>query len=167
MISASVQGMREAYAALSKAAKKIQRDGSRKAANAGGKVVLKAMKGAVRVRTGLLKKALGRKVKSFGDSGVSVAIIGPRTGFKVVKQKDGSTAKVQTKFSRLDGTRVNKKGETVNKYSNPTQYAHLVDKGTRRSRAYPFRAPVQQATAGQVRDAMAEAVRAVVEGASS
>lgn len=164
MISASVQGMREAYAALDKAGKKIQRDGSRKAAQAGSKIVLDAMKPAVRVRTGLLKKSLGRKVKAFRDSGVAVGIVGPRTGFKVVKQKDGSKAKVQTRFSRLEGTRVNKKGETVDRYSNPTQYAHLVDGGTVRSRAYPFREPVERATASRVKDAMAEAVRKVAEG---
>lgn len=164
MISASVQGMREAYAALDKAARKIQRDGSRKAAAAGSKVVLRAMKGVVRVKTGLLKKALGSKVKAFRDSGVAVGIVGPRTGFKVVLQKDGSKIKVQTRFSRLEGTRVNKKGETVDRYSNPTQYAHLVDRGTVRSRAYPFREPVERATASQVKDAMAEAVRKVAEG---
>ncbi len=151
MISASVQGARAVYAALTKAAKKIQRDGSRKAVNAGSKIVLKAMKAEVRVVSGLLRKSLGRKVKAYRDAGVAVGIVGPRT-----KQ-----------FKTLLGTR--KKGKNAGKpyYANPTQYAHLVDQGSRRSRAFPFREPVRQATAGQVRDAMAEAVRAVVEGAGS
>lgn len=148
MISAKVEGLAAVKAALDKAARKVKQKATRKAANAGSRIVLWAMKAAVRNVTGLLRKSLGRKVKAYRDTGVAVGIVGPRTKqFKVL-------------------LRTARKGKNAGKpvYANPTQYAHLVDRGTSRSRAFPFREPVQQATREQVKAAMAEAVRSVVEG---
>lgn len=155
MIGAALQGARAAYAALDKIGKKIKRQGSRKAAMAGSKVVLRAMKQAVPVGSGptagLLRRSLGRKVVSFRDAGVAAGIVGPRT----------------KEFRTL--LRVARRGKNAGKpvYANPTQYSHLVDKGTIRSRAYRFRLRVAAATGAQVRAAMADAVRAVAEGASA
>lgn len=66
------------------------------------KTVLAEAKANVPVRTGQLRKSLGRKVKTYRQSKVVVGIVGPRKGFRVV----------------INGVAV-----------NPSNYAHLVEFG--------------------------------------
>ncbi len=67
--------------------------------------------------TGLLKKSIGKKTKTY--KGVTfIAVVGPRKGFK--------------KEVEVNGTLVTR---------NPSKYAHLVEFGTRHSRAFPFLRP--------------------------
>lgn len=76
----------------------------------------------VSYRGGLLKKAQGYKVKTYG--GTAVAICGTRDGFR----------------QRI-GTRVSGKNQGEPIYANPTKYAHLIIKGTRSSPPRDFDTP--------------------------
>lgn len=169
MIGMRLEGSGAVKAALADAAARVQKKATRAAVSAATKPVLSAARSIVRVgaaddpNAGLLKKSLGRKVKVFRGSGVAVGIVGPRRGFKMEKRPDGSKVRVQTKFSRYLGQKV-KKGKLVDVYKNPTQYGHLVNKGTKRSRAFPFMEPALAAARPQVMRLMADAAREVVEG---
>jgi HK97 gp10 family phage protein len=66
------------------------------------KTVLAEAKANVPVRTGQLRKSLGRKVKTYRESKIVVGIVGPRKGFRVI----------------INGAAV-----------NPSNYAHLVEFG--------------------------------------
>lgn len=67
--------------------------------------------------TELLKKSIGKKSKTY--KGVTfIVVVGPRSGFK--------------KEVNVDGKLV---------LRNPAKYAHLVELGTRHSRAFPFLRP--------------------------
>ena len=79
----------------------------RRAVSKAARLILKDAKARVATRTGLLKKSLGIKVKTYRQSGVVVAIIGPRTGFKRHVTLPDGTIEVE----------------------NPTVIAHLVEKG--------------------------------------
>ena len=73
--------------------------------------ITKAAKRKAPVETGLLKKSIGNKVKTY-RSGVVWGGVGPRVGFKT-EMPDGG-------------------------YRNPVKYAHLVELGTKHSPAQPF-----------------------------
>lgn len=123
-------------------AKRIQRAVLRKAMSRAGTVALQTMRPLVaierpvdalsRARTRLLRRSLARKVKVTRD-GVTVAVIGPRTG-----------------FGRVIGTRQRgpNKGQPI--VYDPARTAHLVDRGTRRSIAEPFTQPTKDRVADQV-----------------
>lgn len=67
--------------------------------------VLKNARNLVNFETGLLRKSLGRKVRLYRSGTTIVVIIGPRSGFKQeVQRRSGFTM------------------------SNPTRYAHIVEK---------------------------------------
>jgi len=109
----------------------------RKAITAGCREVQKLMKALARKGdTGALKQSIGTKVKIFRTSRTAVGIVGPRTKFEKTKQL--GKLKQRTIFRR------------------PSKYAHLVDRGTRRSRAFPFVNPSVQATKARAIAAMEE-----------
>lgn len=148
-LKAAVIGTQELADALDTLGDKVRKKGTKKAVNAGTKIVLKKAKSLVREKTGLLRKSLGRKTKVYRNSGVAIGIVGPRT----------------KKFKTL--LRVGVRGKSAGKeiYANPTQYAHLVDKGTKRSQAYPFMEESLSSTEAEVQEAMAEAMAQVIEDA--
>jgi HK97 gp10 family phage protein len=118
--SVSVTGIRELTAAVQEFGDKVKRKAMRQATRAACKVVLASARQKVRVRTKLLRKSLGVKIKSYRNDGNIVGMVGPRVGFKTA-------------------TGVGKNGKVI--YENPTQIAHLVEKGTNRAKAYPFLRP--------------------------
>jgi HK97 gp10 family phage protein len=65
-------------------------------------------------QSGLLRKSLGRKVKTYRASGVVVAIIGPRS---------------KPSFKRQVTVRDKRTGKTRSEYRNPVKYAHLQEQG--------------------------------------
>lgn len=95
-----------AVAALRRRIDAIDRRAGTKAVKAGineiTKAVLRDAKEMTPVRTGQLRKSLGRRIKVYRNSRVVVGIVGPRTGFKIL----------------VDGKPV-----------NPAKYAHLVEYG--------------------------------------
>lgn len=125
---------------LSRLKEAVKRRVLRKAVTAASKPVLKAAKTKAPKQTGLLRKSLGRRTKTYRKSGVAVAVVGPREGFskEVV---------------------VNGKSE----FRNPVKYAHLVELGTIKNVAQPFLRPALDSTKVEATQAMAQAIEAGIE----
>ena len=118
-IKAEVKGVEEAIEALAQIKRSIANRILRTAMRKAAKPIWDAAKSNVAVETGLLKKSLFAKVKTY-PSGVTVAVVGPRKGFKMaatkgVRKAGSATAK---RFAKSQGR-------------NPTKYAHLVEGGTK------------------------------------
>lgn len=82
-VVAKIEGLTETLAALHGLKQGMRNRIQRKAFTAGAKPIVKAARQLVPERTRQMKKALGVKVKTF-PSGVVVALIGVRKGFRVV-----------------------------------------------------------------------------------
>jgi HK97 gp10 family phage protein len=88
----------------------------KQAVNEAGRLTLQYAKQNIRSqRTGMLRKSLGRKIKVYRQSGIVVAIVGPRSGY----------AKVRSGGRKL--TAFGKKSQALK--VDPAKYAHLVEKG--------------------------------------
>lgn len=117
----------------SKAAEKSTRQGITR----GARLVLQRQKASAPVRTKLLWKSLGTKIRKYGM--VYVAVVGVRRGFRVkvneVQQKRilaVATRTVKTKTGTLTRSREIKllgvRGAKQGQYLNPTRYAHFTEK---------------------------------------
>jgi len=104
--------------ALADIDKKVARKALRQAVNQATAPILKDAKAKVPTDTKSLKKALGKKVKSYRSGIVIVGVVGVR------KDKKGKPEKHKRKVGEK------KSGEA--KYRNPVHYAHLVEFGTRK-----------------------------------
>lgn len=122
------------------AAGKVIRDEAKKRAP-----VLRDRKKYPHLIPGLLKKSIGVKVKTY-KSGVTVAIIGPRTDYRSVR--DPGTGKVvrQTKKNATKFAAIAKGGAFI---QNPTKYAHLLELGTKKMAARPFLRPAIESKRGE------------------
>jgi HK97 gp10 family phage protein len=110
---------------------KLRRKILRKAVTNAARPMIKAAKSnlAKLARTGLLSLSIGNKVKVYPRTITAVAIVGARYGFKSKKYtaiKSGLTGKTRR--------------------ADPIRYAHLVERGTKHSRAFPFLRPAYAAT---------------------
>jgi HK97 gp10 family phage protein len=115
---------------------KSQKKIVRPAVNAALTPINKAAKRKASVETGLLKKSIGKKVKTY-RSGTVWGGVGPRTGFKT-QMEDG-------------------------RFRNPVKYAHLVELGTRHSPARPFLRPALDEQRPHALAVLAAKVRAGIE----
>ena len=137
---ATVRGLEGIFAELRGVDAKVRKKILRKAVGEASKIVLRDAKSRVPVATGQLRKSLGRRVKTYRGSGVVVVLVGPRTGFKT---------------------------QVGDKTVNPTQYAHLVEKGTRAVQARPFLRPALDNNEGVIRAKIAEVVAEGIANAAS
>lgn len=113
---ARIDGQEKVEKALRALARKAKRKALRAAVAEPSRQVLRAVKGLVPVgKTGLLKRALGRKVKVYAATDTSFAVVGARVGFR---EAVGTY------------TRGDRRGQV--KYADPTKYLHLVERGTAR-----------------------------------
>ena len=163
---------------LSKISRKTATKHLRIGLNAWGGVVRDVARQHVRVETGLLKKSLGVKVV-IPDASFNKAHHGKPAYVYVGPSRKSGRMMARTKKGTLRGLAVAQR-ELVSQrgfakaigakplareriavalalkafpnaiYRNPTRYAHLVEKGTKRSKAYPFIEPAAKAgeTAG-------------------
>jgi HK97 gp10 family phage protein len=100
-------------------------------------------------RGGLLRKAMGYKVKVYRNSGVAVAICGARTGFR---QEIGVV---------IRGPRA---GQPV--FADPVKYAHLANNGTKNSPPHDFMRPAAKTGANVTAAELSAGVdQAIAEGA--
>jgi HK97 gp10 family phage protein len=109
--------------------RRVARRGARMAVTAAANPILKGARARAPRASGLLKKAIGKKVKAFGST--AVAIIGARKDVQgsVPLKSNGAT----TKFV----------------FRKPSRYFHLVEKGTRQgAKANPFLADAYAANKG-------------------
>lgn len=119
---------------------RVQRKHLRAAVNAASTPVNKAAKAKAAKESGLLKKSLGKKVKTYPERMTVVGIIGPRT---------------------------NVVGEYQGKKRWPAKYAHLVEKGfIDRAGNFvppqPFLEPAMAETEGQAKAVMKDKLAAGV-----
>ncbi len=135
-MNVKITGMRELNRTLERLPKELIRSSENAVLRAGAKPIEKAAKAKVTTDTGLLKKAIGIRVKKV--NGVNSARIGPRTGFK----------------GKSLGKRKDKKGVETERFQDPNKYSHLVEFGTSHSAAKPFIRPAIDTAQGQVVEAM-------------
>ena len=146
LIRGELTGLRDALNSLKAVKRSAGSRILRKGLAAASKPMLDTARRLVPRRTGLLRKSLGRKIKTYRSTGTVVVMIGPRTGFKRV---------------------VRVKGRRTFQRNDPTHYAHLVERGTVHSRATPFLRPAfdQHKAAGEetvarvIREELAKALR--------
>lgn len=102
----------------------------------------------VSTRTRQLWRSMGQKVKTYKNNAITVAVIGPRRGFdaavRVIDKK-------LRKRRKIDGPRII--------FVRPTKYAHLVERGTKHSRAKPFLDPTFRATEQPAQNLLAAELR--------
>lgn len=121
----------------------------RKAATEANRIFLRAAKANLiannSVRTKILLKSLGSKVRSYNSGSTIVVMMGPRTGYK-------TAIGVRTRGRH--------KGQVI--YENPTQIAHLVEKGTKFAAAKPFMRPAFDEKKAEAEAKAAETMQAMI-----
>jgi HK97 gp10 family phage protein len=133
---AEIEGVTQTLNAFALLGNRIRKKGVRRAVTKTSRSISKIAKSNAPRETGLLKKSIGQKVKTY-PSGNVVGIIGPRYGFR-------RAVKVKISKRGKRSLRLGKKGEEGKRYRNPVNYAHLVELGTKRSRAKPFLKPARE-----------------------
>jgi len=172
-------GVREALLAFRELPRRVGFKWLRIALNAGGGIIRDRAASIVRRSTGLLAKSLGVKVtipdSSFNSTHQgkpAYAVIGP-------KRKSGRLLKITAKgllkghgkaqsFLSAERKRLKQEGKLPplqreraavksalkqfagSIYRSPSRYAHLIEKGTKHSKAFPFLAPAVAQTKDQV-----------------
>lgn len=113
----------------------------RKATREAAKIVKEAVKaGADAAKLyGFLAKSISVKIKTY--KGTAVAVVGPRS-----------------KFVKTQGTYTRGKRKGEPKVVRPSYYAHLVERGSKRSRAHPFLKPALDNTTDQYMTVLANAI---------
>ncbi len=113
-VSAQLRDFDKWKKSLRELEKKVARSGNRKAVNRSTNPMLKASRAKAPVRSGLLRKSLGKRVRTYVGSGTVVGLVGPRSKFE----------------GTFDGKKV-----------KPVNYAKFVEFGNSRMAARPFLRP--------------------------
>jgi len=138
-VRTKIKGLKPLLDRLDGLKRSTQKSVVKKAVDAAGKVTLDAIRPLVPTDTGLLAKSMGRKVTVGRKSGVAIAIVGPRRGFKVTRAED-RTSRTMTGFAMTKKGKVRKVilrrgGSRSPVGMNPTQYGHLAESGRKGIRA--------------------------------
>ena len=120
-VKITIKGHRELQKQLLKLPDKMAKKVARGAIRAGGRIVVKAARAHVPVRSGTLKASLGTRSRSYRGGAISAVVIGPRSGRK------RQIGVVQ---------RGRKAGDSI--YADPSKYAAFVEFG---ANAQPFLGP--------------------------
>lgn len=163
-MKAELRGFDDTILALGRLERRLRDRAQRNAQRKAARVVVKSVKGDLENReTKLLYKSIGFKVGTFRKGGM-YSVVGPRRkmGGQVLRTPKGRRAlrKREEGIAAAVGART--------RFRNPTQYAHLVERGHRRGKGhgaappYPFmstgfnsaRATVQQIIAAEFRAAV-------------
>jgi HK97 gp10 family phage protein len=116
------------------------------AVNRSASPVKAAVAGNAPRRHGYLSKSIRIRVRNYKGNDVWLAVIGPSSKFRKAKGK------------RKRGPN---KGQPI--YHNPSKYAHLVERGTKRSKASPFLKPALQSHQNTYRQSLTENIRREVD----
>lgn len=133
-----VQGAKQVIKRLNKLKRGVKNKILRKAITKSCQPVAKAAKANTPIETGLLKKSLGHKVKTYKDD--VVGIVGPRRGM---------------------GKVVTVRGRKV--YRDPVKYAHLVERGTVDSKPQPFLLPAWESNKQAISQILTNEIRQGIE----
>ncbi len=102
-IEGKLTGLQDLFRKLDELESKVRKKITSKALQAGMKPLTKAARAGIHDDTGQLRRSLGTRTRTYRNSGVVVVMMGPRTGFKTTRSSG--------------------------QFQNPTQYAHLVERG--------------------------------------
>ena len=141
--SIKIDGQKELENLLKELPKRVIKSKLRQAMNAAGNPILRAARSLVQRDTGLLKKSLKKKVKTYSNGNVAV-IIGA----------DRSVAQTDSKGRK----------------HVPANYAHLVEGGhggLRQARAYPFMRPAYENNKAQAVQIASQKLKEGVESAAA
>lgn len=108
-------GFRQIGKALDHLEKKSAKKVIRKGATKGIQVYTKALKDRAPKQTGLLKKSIGSKVKSYRGGATVLGIAGARVGFR---------REVEVKIRNKKGTRIVARKKEIR---DPSKYAHITE----------------------------------------
>lgn len=130
--SAKLEGGKELQRALKTLGVRVQRKVLRQAVNAASTPVVKAARRKAPKQSGLLRKSLGKKLKTYTKNGTVMALVGPRKDVE---------------------------GEHEGEKRRPARYAHLVENGHVAADgthvpAQPFLRPAFDETQPQALDTM-------------
>jgi len=152
LVSVKVIGVPAIKAALESIEVKTRKRVIKNSVNQGIRIWWQALRAKAPVESGLLKKSIGRKSKTYRNSGVYVSLAGPRKGF-------GRNVEIKKR---------NEKGRIVSRhweYRDPAYYAHLTeihDPWMRRV----YLSTKQQVTATAVKTLVAEMEKVMGESIS-
>jgi HK97 gp10 family phage protein len=165
-MAADVTGLAAALASLDAVPKALRKKLLKKAVTLASRRVTRQAKANIKgVGTGLLKRSLGQKLKSYQGGEVQVGLVGPRKGFATVVR---------------------------GRKADPVRYSHFVEKGTRPhsvksgaalarrgkadvgqtgrmhpgAQARPFLMPAGRAVSAGAKAEMADLLRAGIEAAA-
>lgn len=145
-IKTKVEGLEALYKHMAGWKESHVRKVIRPAITKAGRLIAKTAKRLAPKETGLLRKSIASKVKTY-KSGSVVAIIGPRIGFK----REVTLKRV---FRIINGRTVffaKPKPEYLKMMRNPIPYAHLVEYGTSKTAAKPFMRPAWDQNKEQIK----------------
>jgi len=129
-----------------KLSKGLKNKAIRIAMNKASAVVKNAVVQNAPIRYGYLKKSIRIKLRNYKNRAVWVSVIGPKSDFKKKKGK------------RKRGPR---KGEPIQ--HRPSNYARLLEQGTKHAKARPFLKPALQATRSQFMTTLTTSIREQVQ----
>ena len=129
--------------------KKLGEKVLKKAVGVASRKLSKAVKNGLPVRTGILKKSIGAKIKQYKNTKIIVGVVGAKKGFR---QQIGTYKQDSGKSARYP----HKKGDPV--FANPVNYLHLVELGTFRSRAFKVLENATNAMKPTIRSEMIAAI---------
>lgn len=136
-IQAKVKGAKEIERAFKKLDERLKKRTLRASVQEGRKVFLKALRARAPKQSGLLRKSLGTRAKSYKKGLIATQTIGPRSGFK-------REVTFKTEYFRKERGRRVKVGERMRKeWRDPRRYAHITEKRN------PWIRPVFEAYSGQ------------------
>lgn len=154
-IRAEWTGLNEMFATVNTLRKNVRNRVLRPAVSAGGQKVLTAMRRKCPVDKGtrkdgkpmrLLKRSLGKKIKTYPGGGTVIAIVGPMKGFRT---QVGVRKRTGTPF-----------------YQDPANIGHLVEKGhggPHPAPPHPFARPALEESKSAVLAVMAQKIGAGIE----
>lgn len=132
-ITMKLDGLQALAKRLEAIDKKVAKKAIKAAINQATKILTKEVKARVPVDTGLLRRSIGRKVKTYRQSGLVIGIVGPRAN---IVGDDGD---------------------------KPSKYGSLVEFGTSTSPARPFLRPAFDAAKDRMLAAMRDVLREAIE----
>lgn len=186
-IRAELFGLRDTLAALAGLKRAVRNKAMRPALTEASALVLaRARTLAPPGETGLLRKSLTKKVKTYRQSGIVVGMVGPQTGTAAGRRVAGKRVRKLTAFGR----RAQALGVQPARYAHLVELGHRLVKGGRLPRArlgrvaaalsrgaagggrvighveaHPFLGPAWRATRGQAVEVIARRIAAELEKA--
>jgi HK97 gp10 family phage protein len=136
---------------------RVYKNVMRQAVRAGGMVIVKAAKAKAPTESGQTKKSFGLKIKTYISHLAVVAIIGARTGFRIViGKKPHDPSKIAHLIEEGHRIVVGGKAARIGKASKKTETGRVVGQVP----PHPFLRPAVEANKSQVISAMRSKVQA-------